>query len=361
MSRGACATLTPRSPTRRTASILNSPLNLRLCIPRLPPPETPYLGVHGTGSRPAIDLAQEVVFRDMTLKVEAIEQRLLHHPPLAHHSVSPRFAMKSESAARHRRKRLLQQNRPEAGLRDWPQEARPCFSRWRMASSPARTALAGGGELWVTIGVVSVMHQPCSTLTPIGVNSSTSSRGRAEPATSIRLRCVRRSFELRRCASSPSHMVGTPAVIVTRSLSSICGEKRRRDAGPAESAPPPPSLRNRATPTRRRDTSTRPAICDRPSECRTSRRNCQRRCAASSRGGCRARPSAGPWCPRCSKARSPCFHRTPAKKSPRPLRPTASHNNRGVCPAQVRHLSCRARRSGARQREHRNSPPARSR
>jgi hypothetical protein len=37
----------------------------------------------------AIDLAQEVVFRDMTLKVEAIEQRLLHHPPLAHHGVSP--------------------------------------------------------------------------------------------------------------------------------------------------------------------------------------------------------------------------------------------------------------------------------
>jgi hypothetical protein len=49
--------------------------------------------------------------RDMTLKVEAIEQRLLHHPPLAHHGVSPRFATKSESAARHRRKRLLQQNR----------------------------------------------------------------------------------------------------------------------------------------------------------------------------------------------------------------------------------------------------------
>ena len=58
----------------------------------------------------AIDLAQEVVFRDMTLKVEAIGQRFLHHPPLAHHGVSPRLAMKSESAARHRRKRLLQQN-----------------------------------------------------------------------------------------------------------------------------------------------------------------------------------------------------------------------------------------------------------
>jgi hypothetical protein len=36
----------------RTASILNSRLNLRLCIARLRLPETPYLGVHGTGSRP---------------------------------------------------------------------------------------------------------------------------------------------------------------------------------------------------------------------------------------------------------------------------------------------------------------------
>src|SRR5215472_1723613 len=60
----------------------------------------------------AVDLAQEVIVRDMTLKAEAVEQRLLHHPPFAHHGVSPRFAAKSESAARHRRKRLLQQNRP---------------------------------------------------------------------------------------------------------------------------------------------------------------------------------------------------------------------------------------------------------
>jgi len=40
-----CATLTPRSRTRRTASILNSRLSLRLCIARLRLPETPYLGV----------------------------------------------------------------------------------------------------------------------------------------------------------------------------------------------------------------------------------------------------------------------------------------------------------------------------
>ena len=36
----------------RTASILNSRLNLRLCIAYLRLPETPNLGVHQTGSRP---------------------------------------------------------------------------------------------------------------------------------------------------------------------------------------------------------------------------------------------------------------------------------------------------------------------
>src|ERR1700735_1604232 len=56
----------------------------------------------------AVDLAQEVIVRDMTLKAEAVEQRLLHHPPFAHHRLSPRFTVKSESAARHRGKRLFQ-------------------------------------------------------------------------------------------------------------------------------------------------------------------------------------------------------------------------------------------------------------
>jgi hypothetical protein len=37
----------------------------------------------------AIDLAQEVIVRNMTLKAEAVEQRLLHHPPFAHHGASP--------------------------------------------------------------------------------------------------------------------------------------------------------------------------------------------------------------------------------------------------------------------------------
>jgi transposase len=37
----------------------------------------------------AIDLAQEVIAWDMTLKAEAVKQRLLHHPTFAHHGVSP--------------------------------------------------------------------------------------------------------------------------------------------------------------------------------------------------------------------------------------------------------------------------------
>jgi hypothetical protein len=32
-----------------------------------------------------VDLAQQMIVRDMPLKAEAVEQRLLHHPPLAHH------------------------------------------------------------------------------------------------------------------------------------------------------------------------------------------------------------------------------------------------------------------------------------
>jgi hypothetical protein len=40
-----------------------------------------------------------VIVRNMPLKAEAVEQRLLHHLPLAHHGLSPRFAAKIESAA----------------------------------------------------------------------------------------------------------------------------------------------------------------------------------------------------------------------------------------------------------------------
>jgi hypothetical protein len=75
-----------------------------------------------------VDLAQEVIARDMTLKAKAVEQRLLHHQPLAHHAVSPRFAVKIESAASHRGKRLFQQNRPFADVQDWHYE-RPGSAR----------------------------------------------------------------------------------------------------------------------------------------------------------------------------------------------------------------------------------------
>jgi hypothetical protein len=36
-----------------------------------------------------IDLAKQVIVRNMTLEAKAIEQRLLHHPPFAHHRESP--------------------------------------------------------------------------------------------------------------------------------------------------------------------------------------------------------------------------------------------------------------------------------
>jgi hypothetical protein len=58
----------------------------------------------------AVDLAKKMIGRDMPLEAEAVEQRLLHDPSLAHHGVSPRFAMKIESPASHRGKRLFQQN-----------------------------------------------------------------------------------------------------------------------------------------------------------------------------------------------------------------------------------------------------------
>lgn len=51
-SRAAWATATPRSLINLTASSLNSRLNFLLCIPTLQFRQTPYLGVHETGSRP---------------------------------------------------------------------------------------------------------------------------------------------------------------------------------------------------------------------------------------------------------------------------------------------------------------------
>jgi hypothetical protein len=62
----------------------------------------PRLAVVGAQIRPqlaqihkAVDLAKQVVVGDMPLEAEAVEQRLQHYPPLAHHGVSPRFALES--------------------------------------------------------------------------------------------------------------------------------------------------------------------------------------------------------------------------------------------------------------------------
>src|SRR5277367_5446465 len=60
-----------------------------------------HIAVIGPQMRPQIrqvdetvDLAKHVIVRDMPLEAEAVEQRLLHHPPLAHHHESPRFIEK---------------------------------------------------------------------------------------------------------------------------------------------------------------------------------------------------------------------------------------------------------------------------
>ena len=44
-----------------------------------------------------IDRAQQVIRRHMTLEAEALEQRLLHHRPLAHHPPISRFDTSIES------------------------------------------------------------------------------------------------------------------------------------------------------------------------------------------------------------------------------------------------------------------------
>ena len=52
-----------------------------------------------------IDLAQQMIVRDMPLKAEAVEQRLLHHPPLAHHRPNLPHPAKKISARAPRSKR----------------------------------------------------------------------------------------------------------------------------------------------------------------------------------------------------------------------------------------------------------------
>ena len=57
-----------------------------------------------------VDLAKQVIVRDMPFQAEAVEQRLLHHPPFAHHRDSPRFIEKTKSEPSPRRKRVFQHN-----------------------------------------------------------------------------------------------------------------------------------------------------------------------------------------------------------------------------------------------------------
>src|ERR1700730_10640154 len=57
-----------------------------------------------------IDLAKHVIARDVPFQAEAVEQRLLHYCPLAHHRESPRLIEKTESEPSHRSKRVFQHN-----------------------------------------------------------------------------------------------------------------------------------------------------------------------------------------------------------------------------------------------------------
>ena len=61
-----------------------------------------------------VDLANQVIVRDMPLEAEPVEQRLLHHSPIAHHRESPRFVEKTESEPSRRRKRVFQRNQRTA-------------------------------------------------------------------------------------------------------------------------------------------------------------------------------------------------------------------------------------------------------
>ncbi len=76
----------------------------RLAVIRLQMPPDPRK-VH----KP-VDLAQQVIVRDMALKAEAVEQRLLHHPPLAHHRPNLPLLSRTESAAGAAIKRVFQRN-----------------------------------------------------------------------------------------------------------------------------------------------------------------------------------------------------------------------------------------------------------
>ena len=49
-----------------------------------------------------IDRAQQVIGRNVTLEAELVEQRLLHHRPLAHHRLNLLLSRKTESVLQDR-------------------------------------------------------------------------------------------------------------------------------------------------------------------------------------------------------------------------------------------------------------------
>ena len=66
-----------------------------------------------------VDLAQQVIARDVAFKAEAIEQRLLHHPPLAHHR--PNLPLQTpENQRSPRSSRVFRNNNREDTIRSAP-------------------------------------------------------------------------------------------------------------------------------------------------------------------------------------------------------------------------------------------------
>ena len=65
-----------------------------------------------------VDPAKQVIVGDMPLKAEAVEQRLLHHPPFAHHRPNlPRPRRRNQRTA-PRSSGVFQRNRREADIAD---------------------------------------------------------------------------------------------------------------------------------------------------------------------------------------------------------------------------------------------------
>src|SRR5471030_2163199 len=56
---------------------------------------------HGREIDEPVDRSHQVIHRNVLLQTEAVEQRFLHHRPLAHHRHFSRFTDKSESGRPH--------------------------------------------------------------------------------------------------------------------------------------------------------------------------------------------------------------------------------------------------------------------